>query len=66
MTPAIVCLLGILEVFGRGDMTVAAKVLPITKTEASDFVPVALFSGIGLLLSLVVMLADVFSAPEWF
>ena len=47
-------------------MTLATKVLPVSKTEASDFVPVALFSGIGLLLSLVVMLADVFSAPEWF
>jgi hypothetical protein len=47
-------------------MTAATKVLPITKTEASDFVPVALFSGIGLLLSLAVMLADVFSAVEWF
>jgi len=47
-------------------MSLATKVLPVSKTEASDFVPVALFSGIGLLLSLVVMLADVFSAPEWF
>jgi hypothetical protein len=54
------------KVFGRGDMTVATKVLPVSKTEASDFVPVALFSAVGLLLSLAVMLADVFSAVEWF
>ena len=47
-------------------MTAATKVLPVAKTETSDFVPVALFSGIGLLLSLAVMLADVFSAVEWF
>ena len=47
-------------------MTVVTKVLPLSKTEASDFVPVALFSAVGLLLSLAVMLADVFSAVEWF
>ena len=47
-------------------MTVATKVLPLTKTEASDFVPVALFSGVGLLISLAVMLADVISTVEWF
>ena len=50
-------------------MTVATKVLPITKTktEASDFVPVALFSGsVVSPLSLAVMLADLFSAVEWF
>jgi hypothetical protein len=47
-------------------MTVATKVLSVSKTEASDFVSVALFSGVGLLLSLVVMLVDVFSAVVWF
>jgi hypothetical protein len=51
-------------------MTAATKVLPATaaKTETTtDFISVALFSGVGLLLSLVVMILDQLSpAVEWF
>jgi hypothetical protein len=53
-------------------MTVATRVLPSisaeteTKTETSGLIPVALFSGAGLLISLGVMLLDMFSSVEWF
>jgi hypothetical protein len=51
-------------------MTAATKVFPATleKTETTtDFIPVALFSGVGLLLSLAVMILDQLSpAVEWF
>jgi hypothetical protein len=51
-------------------MTVATKVLPrasvSTKTETFDFIPVALFSSVGLLLSLAIMILDMFSSVEWF
>ena len=55
-------------------MTAATKVLPATlektetKTETTtNFVAVALFSGVGLLLSLAVLILDQLSpAVEWF
>ena len=54
-------------------ITTAAKVDSIqtiakveTKFDARDFVGVALFSGIGLLLSLAVLILDQISPGEWF
>jgi hypothetical protein len=53
-------------------MTAATKVLPViaAKTETTttiDFISVALFSGVGLLLSLAVVILDQLSpAFEWF
>ena len=49
-------------------MTVATRVLPsiAAKTETSGLIPVDLFSGAGLLISLGVMLLDMFSSVEWF
>ncbi len=57
--------------YPRGDdMTVATKVLPrasiSTETATFDFIPVALFSSVGLLLSLAIMILDMFSSVEWF
>jgi hypothetical protein len=55
-------------------MTAATKVLPATseKTEAktettTDFIAVALFSGVGLLLSLAAVILDQLSPTvDWF
>ena len=51
-------------------MAAATNVLPATveKTETTtDFISVALFSSVGLLLSLAVMILDQLSpAVEWF
>ncbi len=52
-------------------MTVATKVLPrasiSTKTGTFDsIIPVTLFSSLGLLLSLAIMILDMFSSVEWF
>jgi hypothetical protein len=51
-------------------MAVATKVLPHAsipaKTEMSDFISVAVFSGVGLLLSLAVIILDQISPSQWF
>jgi hypothetical protein len=57
-------------------MTATTTVLPATKVlpaiaakneTTADFIPVALFSGVGLLLSLAVIILDgLSSAVEWF
>jgi hypothetical protein len=53
-------------------MTAATKVLPVIAAETEttttiDFISVALFSGVGLLLSLAVVILDQLSpAVEWF
>ena len=51
-------------------MTVSAKALPRisveTKAQYSDLVAVAVFSGIGLLLSLLIIILDQSFPGEWF
>lgn len=51
-------------------MAAATKVLPHAsnpaKTETSDFISVAVFSGLGLLLSLAVIILDQISPGQWF
>jgi hypothetical protein len=51
-------------------MAVTAKVLLRAsipaKTETSDFISVAVFSGVGLLLSLAVIILDQISPSQWF
>jgi hypothetical protein len=67
-------LLSVFYIFRGFHMTAATKVLPATlektetKTETStDFIAVALFSGVGLVLSLAVLILDQLSpAVEWF
>lgn len=56
--------------FPEGDMAVATKVLPhasiLAKTQTSDFFSIAVFSGVGLLFSLAVLILDQISPGEWF
>lgn len=65
-------LLSVFTVIQGVHMTAATKVLPViaAKTETTitiDFISVALFSGVGLLLSLAVVILDQLSpAVEWF
>jgi hypothetical protein len=51
-------------------MAAATKELPrasiAAKTETNDFISVAVFSGVGLLLSLAVIILDQISPGEWF
>jgi hypothetical protein len=61
----------VLRKFGEIDMTAAiARLLPRASATSvasiESFVTVALFSGIGLLLSLSVVILDQYIPGEWF
>jgi hypothetical protein len=51
-------------------MVEATEVAPIVgaeaKASAGGFVPVAIFCGVGLLLSLVVLILDQYVPGDWF
>jgi hypothetical protein len=46
--------------------TVASAISSETRTKFDSLVSVALFSGIGLLLSLSVLILDKYTPGEWF
>jgi hypothetical protein len=55
---------------GRLSMVEATEVAPIVAAQAKastgGFVPVALFCGVGLLLSLAVLILDQYVPGDWF
>ena len=46
--------------------TVASAVIAKTRGRFDSFISVALFSGVGLLLSVSVLLLDKYTPGEWF